>query len=81
MKEKYEYQKTRNHKSKEKSSQLEVRQVATYRIMQERHLLYKKVCKKYKLSHCLMTEVLIEKFLRGEILITQKDFDYRTKKS
>ena len=68
-------------KEKEKSSQSRVRQVATYRIMQERHIAYKKACKKYRLSHCLMTEVLVEKFLRGEILITQKDFDYRTKKS
>ncbi len=50
--------------------------VASYRIKQEKFERFKDFCKKKKLSHCKITEVLIDKFLRGEIMILPKDFDF-----
>ena len=55
------------------TTQKEYRHVASYRIKKDRFQRFKAVCKKYKLSHCYMTEVLIDKFIRGEIVISSLD--------
>lgn len=60
--------------------QKDYRHVASYRIKQDRFERFKAVCKKYKLSHCIMTEVLIDKFIRGEIVITSTDLNIPKKK-
>ena len=57
------------------------RHVASYRIKKDRFERFKAVCKKYKLSHCIMTEVLIDKFIRGEIVITSQDLDIPKKEN
>ncbi len=53
------------------------RRVSTYRIKRDKFESFKSVCKKNKISHCKMTEILIEKFLRGEIIILAKDFELK----
>lgn len=59
------------------SKQKNYRQVATYRIKKDRFDKLKEVCKKNKISHCQMTEILVEKFLRGEIIILSSDFNLK----
>ncbi len=51
------------------------RPVASFRINKNKLDTFKKVCKNNNLSYCNMIEVLIEKFIRGEILIIEKDFE------
>jgi hypothetical protein len=47
----------------------------TFRIFQDTFEKFKKQCGKMNISHCLVIEALIKKWLRGEIILTSKDFE------
>jgi len=51
------------------------RPVTSFRINKDKLSSFKSICKKNKISYCNMVEVLIEKFIRGEIMIIEKDFE------
>lgn len=49
--------------------------VATFRISRQKLKRFKEVCLANNTQYSKITEILVSKFLRGEIIILSKDFE------